>query len=51
MIPIIFKNLSRKEFIYFIPDKAVERSMNNIVHIHKKQDNFNNNLDKIQVSQ
>ena len=36
MIPVIFKNLSRTEFIYFEPDKKVERGMNNIVEIHKK---------------
>ena len=40
MIPVIFKNLSRTEFIYFKPNKDVKKGMDNEVEVHKGQKNI-----------
>ena len=50
MIPVIFKNLSRTEFIYFKPNKDVKKGMDNEVEVHKGQKNISiSNSDRIQI--
>lgn len=37
IIPVIFKNLPRTEFVYFIPNQEVEGGMEDIIQIHERQ--------------
>ncbi|MEN8076815.1 glucose-specific PTS transporter subunit IIBC [Clostridioides difficile] len=50
MIPVIFKNLSRTEFIYFEPNKTVKKGMNNEVEVHKRQEKISTSTsDRIEI--